>query len=138
MVFADEVGSSLKGVVGTTWAAAGETPKVHHCCKWDKLSTIGGITCDGQVFTQTYPRSIRKAQVVAFLGHLAHGLPGKLLVIWDGAPIHRAGAIKNYLTSKEGQRITLLSLPPYAPECNPIEWLWARLGTPRLGLVALT
>lgn len=125
----DEVGSSLKGVVGTTWAPAGETPEVSHCCKWDKLSTIGGITYDGDVFTQTYPHSICKEQVVAFLSHLTSHLPGKLLVIWDGAPIHRAGAVKNYLASAEGKRITLLGLPPYAPECNPIEWLWAWVKT---------
>lgn len=125
VVFVDEVGSSLKGVVGTTWAPAGETPEVKHRCKWDKLSTIGGISFDGQLLCQTYSHSIRKEQVVAFLSHLARSIPGNLLIIWDGAPIHRAGAVKDYLASEEGARITLLSLPPYAPECNPIEWLWA-------------
>jgi transposase len=110
-----------------------------HCCRWDKLSTVGGICFDGQVFTQTYPHSIRKGQVVAFLGHLARSIPGNLLVIWDGAaPIHRARAVRDYLASEKGRRMTLFSLPPYVPECNPIEWLWARLGTPCLGLVPLT
>lgn len=125
VVFVDEVGSSLKGVVGTTWAPAGQTPEVAHCCKWDKLSTVGGITCDGHVFEQTYPHSICKEQVVAFLEHLADKVSGKLLVVWDNAPIHRARAVKDYLKSKQGKRITLLGLPPYAPECNPVEWLWA-------------
>lgn len=129
MVFVDEVGSSLKGATGTTWAPTGQTPEVMHCCRWEKLSTIGGISFDGQVFTQTYPHSIRKEQVVAFLGHLAQHLPGKLLVIWDGAPIHRARAVKDYLASEEGRRMTLLSLPPYALECSPIEWLWAWVKT---------
>jgi len=125
VVFVDEVGSSLKGVVGTTWAPTSQTPEVAHCCKWDKLSTIGGISFDGQVLTQTYPHSIRKEQVVAFLNHLARSIPGNLLVIWDGAPIHRAKVVKDYLANEESRRISLLSLPPYAPECNPVEWLWA-------------
>lgn len=125
VVFVDEVRSSLKGVVGTTWAPAGQTPEVAHCCKWDKLSTVGGITCDGHVFEQTYTHSIRSQQVVSFLDYLVEHLPGKLLVIWDGAPIHRAKAVHEYLASKQGKRVSLLSLPPYAPECNPIEWLWA-------------
>lgn len=125
VVFVDEVGSSLKGVVGTTWAPAGQTPEVAHCCKWDKLSTVGGISYDAQVFEQTYPHSICKEQVVAFLEHLADKVSGKLLVVWDNAPIHRARAVKDYLKSKQGKRITLLGLPPYAPECNPVEWLWA-------------
>jgi len=125
VVFVDEVGSSLKGVVGRTWAPTSQTPEVAHCCKWDKLSTIGGISFDGQVLTQTYPYSIRKEQVVAFLNHLARSISGNLLVIWDGAPIHRAKVVKDYLANKESRRISLLSLPPYAPECNPVEWLWA-------------
>jgi putative transposase len=115
----------LKGVVGTTWAPAGQTPLVEHCCKWHKLSTIGGITLAGEVFTQTYSHSICTEQVIAFLGYLAERLPGKLLVIWDGASIHRAKLSRDYLASDNGKRLTLLSLPPYAPECNPIEWLWA-------------
>jgi transposase len=125
VVFVDEVGTSLKGVVGTTWAPAGETPKVSQCCQWQKLSTIGGISYQGEVFEQSYSHSIRKEQVVAFLDHLAESIAGKLLVIWDGAPIHRAKFIQDYLDSEQGRRITLLALPPYAPECNPIEWLWA-------------
>ncbi len=125
VVFVDEVGSSLKGVVGTTWAPAGQTPEVSHCCKWDKLSTIGGISHDGRVFSHSYAHSICKEQVVAFLEQLAKQLSGKLLVIWDGASIHRAHVVEEYLQSQEGSRITLLNLPPYAPECNPIDWLWA-------------
>lgn len=125
MVFVDEVGASLKGVVSKTWAPAGETPSVPHCCKWKNLSSIGGITLQGDIFSQTYEHSIRNEQVIAFLKHMAKQVQGKLLVIWDGASIHRAHAVKNYLASDEGQRITVLSLPPYAPECNPIEWLWA-------------
>ncbi len=125
VVFVDEVGSSLKGVIGTTWAPVGQTPEVLHCCKWEKLSTIGGITYNGRVLEQTYPHSICKEQVVAFLSYLARSIPGKLLVVWDGAPIHRAKLVKDYLENEHGKRVTLLSLPPYAPECNPIEWLWA-------------
>ena len=127
MVFVDEVGASLKGVVSTTWAPVGVTPTVRQCCKWKKLSSIGGITSEGRVFEQRYDHSIRSEQVVVFLKHLSEHIPGKLLVIWDGAPIHRAKTVKSYLESEQGQRITVLPLPSYAPECNPIEWLWAWL-----------
>ena len=124
-MFVDEVGASLKGVVGTSWAPKGQTPRVEHCCKWEKLSCIGGITPEGEVIEQRYKHSIKSAEIVTFLRHLAQTLQGKLLVFWDNASIHRSCLVKAYLDSDEGQRFTIQPLPPYAPECNPIEWLWA-------------
>lgn len=124
-MFVDEVGASLKGVVGTTWSPKGQTPSVEHCCKWEKLSCIGGITPEGQIVEQRYEHALKSAEVVSFLHNLAQTLQGKLLVFWDNAPIHRSRLIKAYLETDEGQRFILQPLPPYAPECNPIEWLWA-------------
>lgn len=40
------------------------------------------------------------------------------VLVWDGAGYHRA----NDLVCPEN--ITLLTLPPYAPELNPVENLW--------------
>src|SRR2546425_4097565 len=55
---------------------------------------------------------------------LLHKLPGKLLVIWDGASIHRAEAIKEFLSRGAAKRIHLERLPGYAPELNPQEGVW--------------
>ena len=40
------------------------------------------------------------------------------VVVWDGAGFHRAKALK------VPENITLVRLPPYSPELNPIENLW--------------
>ena len=40
------------------------------------------------------------------------------VLVWDGAGYHRANALVC------PQNITLLSLPPYSPELNPVENLW--------------
>jgi hypothetical protein len=50
-------------------------------------------------------------------------LPGKLLIIWDGAMIHRSRLIRQYLDSLQG-RIYAATLPAYAPELNPVEYVW--------------
>ena len=39
--------------------------------------------------------------MVRFLKHLMRQIPGKLLIIWDGSPIHRGGAVKDFLASGE-------------------------------------
>lgn len=40
------------------------------------------------------------------------------VMIWDGAGFHRARHLKT------PENITLIELPPYSPELNPIENLW--------------
>jgi transposase len=60
---------------------------------------------------------------VEFLTHLQRHVLGKLLVIWDGLPAHRSRVVQDYVRAQRG-RITLESLPGYAPELNPVEYVW--------------
>src|SRR5512135_2674471 len=50
----------------------------------------------------------------------------RLLVIWDGSPIHRRAEVKAFVAAAGGQ-IHLEAFPPYAPDRNPVEWLWRHL-----------
>ena len=54
-------------------------------------------------------------------------IPGKLLVIWDGSPIHRGRAVKDFLASGASPRLQLEQLPGYAPDLNPDEGVWKHL-----------
>ncbi len=65
--------------------------------------------------------------VVAFLEHLLREVPGRMVIIWDGAPIHRSQLIKTFLGNGAAQRLHVERLPAYAPELNPGEGLWAQL-----------
>jgi transposase len=42
----------------------------------------------------------------------------RLLVIWDGSPIHRRGGVKDFVTGTRGE-VRLEALPSYAPDLNP-------------------
>jgi transposase len=65
--------------------------------------------------------------VVRFLNHLMRHIEGKLLVIWDGSPIHRGRAVKDFLSSGAARRVQLEQLPGYAPDLNPDEGIWKHL-----------
>jgi transposase len=54
-------------------------------------------------------------------------VPGKVLVLWDGAPIHRGQPVKAFLAAGAAQRLHLERLPAYAPEVNPDEGIWQYL-----------
>lgn len=45
----------------------------------------------------------------------------KLLIIWDGSPIHCGQPIKAFLRKGAAKRIHLEQLPSYAPDLNPDE-----------------
>lgn len=49
-----------------------------------------------------------------------------LLVIWDGLKAHRSRLVRDYLDGLNGH-IQIAFLPPYAPDLNPVEYLWAWL-----------
>ena len=49
----------------------------------------------------------------------------KICIIWDNATCHKGILMRKALT-KGGllERVHLVTLPPYAPDCNPIEHVW--------------
>ena len=85
---------------------------------WKVLSASAGITWWNFYF-RLYPTTIRAPQVVDFLGHLLRHLPGKLLVVWDGLPAHRARLVSDFISAQRG-RLTIEWLPGYAR--NSIRW----------------
>jgi transposase len=54
-------------------------------------------------------------------------ISGKLLVIWDGSPIHSGQAVNDFLSSEASRRLKLEQFPGYAPDLNPDEGVWKHL-----------
>ncbi len=113
----------LPGVV-RTFAPRGQTPVLRLPLTREHLSAISGITRDGRLLLRVQARAFKSPDVVAFLRQLLRCLRGKLLVVWDGAPIHRAHPIKDFLAAGAAKRLRLEQLPGYAPELNPDEGIW--------------
>jgi transposase len=110
-----------------TYAPIGHTPILREWCTRDHLSAISAISPEGKLYFQSQDRAINSDDVVAFLEHLLREVPGRLLVIWDGAPVHRSHTIQKFLTNGTSQRLHLECLPAYAPDLNPGEGLWQQL-----------
>ena len=58
-----------------------------------------------------------------FLTHLLRHLRGPVLVIWDRLQTHRSRLVREFADAQEG-RLALEYLPAYAPELNPVEYIW--------------
>jgi transposase len=105
----------------------GQTPILRVPLTRDHLSAISAITPDGRLLLRVQDHAFRSPEVVRFLQHLLRHLPGKLLVIWDGSPIHRGHPVKDFLADGGAARIQLEQLPGYAPDLNPDEGIWRYL-----------
>jgi transposase len=114
-------------MVVRTYAPVGKTPILHEHLSRDHLSAMSGITLEGKLYMLEQDRAFKAEDAVRFLKHLMRQIPGKLLVIWDGSPIHRGRAVKDFLSSGAASRLRLEQLPGYAPDLNPEEGVWKHL-----------
>jgi transposase len=135
IIFIDETGLSERPTRVKTWAPKGCTPVLQYSFNWRHLSAIAGITL-WRFYFRFFPGTIKAAQLVEFLRALAGQIRGKLLVIWDGLPAHRSRLVGQYVEALNG-RIVLERLPAYAPELNPVEYIWAYLKTREIANLCL-
>jgi len=125
IVFIDESGLSERPTRVRTWAPKGQTPIIQFHFNWTHISVIAGLS-RAHVMFRLHEGSIKKEQHVEFLKALRAHLKTKLLIIWDGLRAHRSKLVREYLDTIDGD-IQMAFLPPYAPDLNPVEYLWAWL-----------
>mgnify|MGYP001811230620 FL=1 len=88
---------------------------------------IAAIAPNGRIYVAGQDQPFTSEDIVWFLNKLCSRYRKRiLLVVWDGAAIHRSKAVKVFLKDKSG-RIHLERLPAYSPELNPVELVWSHL-----------
>ena len=92
---------------------------------WHQLSAMAGITWR-RFYFRLFPGSVKGPQVIEFLRALQRQLRRPLLIIWDGLPAHRSRLVRDYVESQDGA-LQIERLPAYAPELNPVEYIWSYL-----------
>ena len=112
-----------------TYAPRGQTPILHEWLTRKHLSVIAAVNAQGRWYCQVRECAFDAVAVTEFLRHLLRVVPGKSLIIWDGAPIHRSKVVKAFLQAEGGGRLELEPLPGYAPDLNPLDtgvWHWLK------------
>lgn len=127
LVFTDESGFYLLPGIVKTYAPKAKSPVINEWHTHDHLAVMGAVTRNAKMYTMVREESFTGLHVEEFLRHLIRHLGPRLLVIWDGSPIHRRANIREFLSSREGRRVLVEPLPPYAPDLNPVEGAWQQL-----------
>jgi hypothetical protein len=80
-----------------------------------------------QLFFQVKPDSYNTESLMGFLKDLRrHFRRRTLILVWDGLPAHRSRVMTDYLHS-QSRWLTVERLPGYAPELNPVEYVWGNV-----------
>ena len=143
LVFLDESGFLMAPLVRRGWRPK-NSPSVllQRGRSYKKVSAIAALcvppTRDGVRLTfRLHPDSnIDSPRVIAFLQHLERHLSGPIVLLWDGLNAHRSLLTRAFLA--DHPRIHVFPFPAYAPELNPVEYLWAYLKLNPLANLALT
>lgn len=120
-MFWDEFGFSFQESLAPTWARRGKRPIFRRVTQERRaLSTAVALTLSGQIYKRHFEGSVNSTKLVEALDHLRRHTPGKIILIWDRARIHRSQISKTYL--EKPPQILIEELPAYAPELNPEEY----------------
>lgn len=120
-MFWDEFGFSFQESLAPTWARRGKRPIFRRVTKERRaLSTAVALTLSGKIYKRHFEGSVNSQKLIEALDHLHRYVPGKIILIWDRARIHRSKITKAYLQNH--LEILVEELPAYAPELNPEEY----------------
>ncbi len=126
LVFIDETGTNTKMVRAYARAprgqrALGRQPFGH----WKTTTFTAGLRCDGITapFVLDGPMN-REAFLVYIDQVLGPTLKSGDIVVMDNLPAHKGDEVAALI---KAQQATLMYLPPYSPDLNPIELAFSKL-----------
>src|ERR1035437_9380892 len=122
--FLDEAGFQSDPPLGRTYGLKGETPVVKTSGQRQSINVISAVNARGAFGAVTYEGKLNAESFVLFLRNFMKGRSGKVFLVLDGHPAHKAKMVKKYVESLDG-RLELHPLPTYAPDLNPDEFVWS-------------
>jgi transposase len=120
LFFQDEVRFGQQGSLTRVWAPTGSRPRAVRQTQYKYVYVVGAACPEtGQAEAIIVPY-LNTDTINIFLDQFSRSLAADVhaVLIWDGAGFHRSRDLC------VPANITLLTLPPYSPELNPIENLW--------------
>ena len=122
--FQDEARVGQQGTLTYVWAERGSRPRAPKDLRYEWAYLFGAVCAERGVgaalvlpHANTDAMTLHLAEISRSVAAGAHGL-----VVLDGAGWHQTGG-----RLAVPDNITLLHLPPYSPELNPVENIWDHL-----------
>ncbi len=118
--FEDEARFGTQGTITRVWAPKGSRPRAVRQNGREWLYVLMAVCVDTGAASALIMPELNTEVLNLFLEQFAGELPAGVhaVLIWDGAGYHTSGDLVI------PGNVSLIQLPPYSPELNPIENLW--------------
>lgn len=136
--FEDEAGATLRPPKARTWARRGRTPVVAVSGAGSGRLSIAGLLCmrEGHRARLVWRsvrhrgrkgerRSFSETDYIALLDAAHRTLNAPIIVVWDNLSTHRSARMCALIAARPW--LTVVYLPAYAPDLNPVEGVWAHM-----------
>ena len=127
----------LSPLVRKTWALRGCTPVIRVTAPHERISVIGAMTISpmrrhfGFHFHLLRDNAnFHGDSLVRFIDEVRRKIRTPFILLWDAIPIHCGKLMNEYLATH--RNIQVEPFPPYAPELNPVDRVWAYVKYNRL------
>ena len=126
LIYLDESGVSTQ--MTRLYARAPRGVRVHAGVPgghWKMLTVVGAMDHNGMLATMTVEAATDREVFLAYLDHvLCPKLRAGHVVVMDNLSTHKVQGVRERI---EACGASLLYLPPYSPDLNPIEKAWFKL-----------
>lgn len=123
--FLDEAGIRSDASLARTWGLRGKTPVVPTSGQRQAVNAISAVNSKGAFWYETFTEKLNAGSFLRFIKRFRRRR-GRIILILDRHPAHRAKVLSRYVQSLRG-RLELHFLPGYAPDLNPDEFVWSHL-----------
>jgi transposase len=118
--FEDEARFGTQGTITRVWAPKGSRPRAVRQNGREWLYVLMAVCVSTGSASALIMPELNTVVLNLFLEQFARELPKGVhaVLIWDGAGYHTSGDLV------VPENVSLIQLPPYSPELNPVENLW--------------
>ena len=139
LCFEDEAGQTLRPPKARTWARRGRTPVAMVSGKGSGRVSAAGMVClrpgsRGRFFYRIRihrgrkgeRRSMSEADYASLVTAAHNQLQAPVILVWDNLNTHLSTVMRTF-TGAHPDWLTVVQLPAYAPDLNPVEGAWANM-----------